>query len=294
MPSLKSFAKQAYAVLPFKQPVYKILRRLGPPPEPIYRHLHFKGVIHVEVDTGKQFLIRHNGYMIENELFWKGLHGWEPVSMKLWTRLCADSKVIFDIGANTGVYALTAQTVNPEAKVIAVEPVERVFAHLEENVRLNGYPITVINAAVSDQTGVATLYDIPESSHVLSVSLNPEWNKGSTRLRPVKVPCITVSDLLEQAEEDHVDLLKIDVETHEPAVLRGFHKILKRDKPSLLIEILNDQVAEEVTTLVEGLGYAYYNIDDVSWPPAKVEHLAKSNHFNFLICQPAVAEVIGL
>lgn len=294
MPSLKGLAKQAYAVLPFKQPVYKILRRLGPPPEPIYRHLHFKGIINVPVTRTEQFRIMHHGYMIENELFWSGLQGWEKVSMELWTRLCRRSGTILDIGANTGVYALTAQAVNPSAMVIAVEPVQRIHAQLGENARLNGGKVITVHAAASDHTGTAILYDLPEREHVLSVSLEPEWNQGIAGLKPVEVPCTTVAELLEKHSATGVDLLKIDVETHEAAVLRGFLDILRRDKPTLLIELLNDKVAEDVSVLLKGMGYWYYNIDDVTWPPVKTEHLSKSRHFNFLICQPGVAKAIGI
>lgn len=293
MASAKHLAKQLYGAIPFKQPLFKALRRWATPPERIYRHLHFKGVITVPVSADKHFRIMHHGYMIENELFWKGLYGWEGVSMKLWTRLCEQSQVILDIGANTGVYALVAQAVNPAAKVVAVEPVERIFTLLSENIALNGNRIMGVHAAASDSTGVATLYDLPDRPYVLSVSLNPEWNQGGSLLQPVEVPSITVTDLLERAGETHVDLLKIDVETHEPAVLRGFIELIKRDRPSMLIEILNEDVARRISALLEGLGYQYYNLDDVTWPPTPAEQLSKSDHFNFLVCQPEVATAIG-
>ncbi len=108
MSTFRSIIKQCYAALPFKQPAYKVLRRLGPPPERIYRHLHFKGTIEVDVSPTEHFRMQHHGYMIENELFWKGLAGWEKVSMELWTRLSKRCNVILDIGANTGMYALVA------------------------------------------------------------------------------------------------------------------------------------------------------------------------------------------
>ena len=88
--------------------------------------------------------------------------------------------------------------------------------------------------------------------------------------------------------------MKIDVETHEPEVLAGFRKILLRDKPSLLIEILNDEVAKRVEEQIKDVGYLYYNIDDVTWPPPRVATLTRSGHFNFLLCQPEVARSIGL
>ncbi len=290
----KHLAKRLYDLMPFKQPLYTALRAMAHVPEPIYRHLHFKGAITVPISPTEEFRIMHHGHMIENEMFWQGLGGWEKISIGLWTRLCRRSNVIFDIGANTGVYALVAQAVNPAALVVAVEPVERIFRKLEANIALNHWNIKAFHAAASDRTGTAVLFDMPSSEHVLSVSLEADWNSSNPQLRPVEVPCITVVDLLHRVDASSVDLLKIDVETHEPAVLKGFAEVLRRDRPTLLIELLNDEVALQVAQLVSGLDYVYYNIDEITWPPQRVDTLTKSKHFNFLICQREVAASIGI
>lgn len=294
MNALKRFAKRLYAALPFKQPLFTALRAVLPVPEPVYRHLHFKGIITVKVDAKASFRIRHHGHLIENELFWQGLSGWEKTSLELWTRLCRKSQVILDIGANTGVYALVAKAVAPKAVIAALEPVPRVFARLEENIALNGGGITALRAAASDHKGSAVLYDQGWADHVLSVSLDPEWNKQDPNLTPIDVPCLTVMDVLSELKQPTVDLVKIDVETYEPTVLRGFVDLIRRDKPTMLIELLNDTVAQQVAELVDGLGYAYYNIDDQAWPPLRTDRLSRSAHYNFLICRPEVAASIGL
>lgn len=294
MPFLKTAAKRIYGRIPFKRQLYTAIRAWVDVPEPLHRHLHFTGPFTVAVGPSARFKINHYGYMIENELFWQGITGWEKVSMELWIRLCREARLIIDIGANTGVYALVAQAVNPMAEVIAVEPVARVFDKLQANVALNGNKVRSVNAAVSDHTGTATLFDRPDSEHVFSVSLDPEWNRNNPALRPVEVPCVTVAGLVEDSGATAVDLLKIDVETHEPAVLRGFKALLERDRPSLLIEILNDRVAEQITELIHGMDYVYYNIDERAWPPQRVGVLSPSTDFNFLICRPEVALALGL
>lgn len=294
MPTARSILKRLYEAVPFKQPVFQMVRRVVSLPEPVYRHLHFKGIIDVPISPTAGFRIRHHGYMIENELFWNGFNGWEKISMELWTRLSRNAQVIVDIGANTGVYALAAAAMQPDALVIAVEPVRRIYDKLADNASLNGGRIKTVHAAASSRSGVAVLYDLPEREHVLSVSLDPEWNKESAGLKPVEVPAITVADLLVQHGATRVDLLKIDVETYEAEVLRGFLEILHRDRPSMLIEILNEKVAAEVGSILNGLDYDYYNIDDITWPPKKTHALSRSGHFNFLVCRPEVAKSIGL
>jgi FkbM family methyltransferase len=290
---MKKLLKSLYAAMPFKQPLFKILRAF-PVPQRVYQHLHFQGIIDVPVPGRGSFRMRHHGYMIENELFWRGIKGWEKISLELWMRLCRRSDTIIDVGANTGVYALLAKAVKPDATIIAVEPVARVFRKLEENIALNGGGIHAVRAAMTDHEGEVMLYDLPESDHVLAVSLNKEHLAYLPAARPVPVPARTMAGIAQEFRLPRIDLMKIDVETHEPEVLAGFIDILRRDKPTLLIEILNDKVAARVEEQVRGLGYLFYNIDDVTWPPEKAATLTKSKHFNYLFCQLEVAHAIGL
>ena len=44
---MRKIARKLYRAIPFKQPAYETLRRFLAVPEPIYRHLHFQGVIDV-------------------------------------------------------------------------------------------------------------------------------------------------------------------------------------------------------------------------------------------------------
>lgn len=290
---MKTLFKRIYQALPFKRQVFVLLRALPLPPG-VYQHLHFKGIISIEVPGHGAFRMRHHGYMIENELFWKGIKGFERISFELWIKLCPKSTTILDIGANTGVYALIAKTVNPDSTIIAVEPLQRICAKLEENIALNGGGIIPLRAAVTDRDGEVTLYDLPEREHVNAVSLNRDHLADLDGVQPVTVPAHTIKTIAHTHRLPRIDLVKIDVETHEPEVLAGFGDMLQRDKPSLLIEILNNDVAQRVERAVEGLGYLFYNIDDETWPPELTKTLTKSKHFNFLLCQPATARSIGL
>lgn len=119
--------KIIYNFIPFKRDFFYLIKTFWKPKETIYRHLHFVGIFKVKINQSKTFKIKHYGYQIENEIFWSGLtEGWEKESVKLWIELCKCSEIIFDIGANTGMYSLIAKTINPGANVYAFEPVARV------------------------------------------------------------------------------------------------------------------------------------------------------------------------
>jgi FkbM family methyltransferase len=279
--------------LPFKKQFFFLLKSIVKPDKKIYQHLHFKGVFKVDIDKKRNFKIMHHGYQIENEVFWEGLYnGWEKRSMRLWKKLCEDSLVIFDIGANTGLYSLVAQATNSESSIFAFEPVSRVFKKLKQNIELNGFDIICNEMAISDQTGKAKIFDTREE-HTLSVAVNKDLDPNSGRTFPVEIDIITLDKFITQNKIDKIDLMKIDVETHEVEVLKGFKEHIHLFQPSMLIEILNEEVARGVEEIISGMDYVYYNIDEDSGI-RKVEQLDKSDYYNFLICTPEIATKLNL
>jgi len=124
----KKVLKKLYSTLPYKKVVFLFLKKYFHLPRKYYQHLHFNDVFEIRIDEEKSFKAQHFGAKVENEIFWTGLYGsWEKESLKLWSYLCKTSRFIFDVGANTGIYSLIAQTMNQEANIYAFEPVERVF-----------------------------------------------------------------------------------------------------------------------------------------------------------------------
>ena len=290
---MKKVLKFIYRILPFKKQVYLMLKKVWTPRENIYKHLHFKGVFNVRVDDRTWFKLNHYGYQIENEIFWTGLSGgWEKTSMAIWIALCKKSMVIFDIGANTGIYSLVAKATHPAAEVYAFEPVKRVYSKLVDNSLLNGYDIACHELAVSNADGQALIYDTTDD-HTLSVTLNKNLHRPETTVIPTVVTTIRLSSLIDKDEMKKIDLIKIDVETHEPEVLEGLEPYLSRDKPSILVEVLNDDIGKQIEKIVHGNNYLYFNIDEQGGI-RRTESILKSDHYNYLLCQPDTAHSLGL
>src|SRR5437868_2742445 len=157
---MKRLFKLLYNSLPFKKNFFLILKRFIRLSPETYRHLHFKGNFKVKVDDEHEFVMRHYGYLVENEIFWGGLYqnSWEAGPLKYWTELCKDSSYIIDAGANTGVYSLIAKEVNKKAEVVAFEPVKGVYAMLQKNIKLNGFDVLCIEKALSNTDGEAIIY----------------------------------------------------------------------------------------------------------------------------------------
>jgi FkbM family methyltransferase len=281
--------------MPLKQQLFGLVKQVYTPPKRIYQHLSFQGVFSIVPQKGHCFRMWHYGYELENDIFWAGLlDGWEKVSIGLWVKLCANPKnqVIIDVGANTGIYALVAKCLNPNATVHAFEPVKRVCEKLSANVALNGYDIGCHEVGLSNYDGEAVIYET-DGEHVYSVTVNQNIHSQHTAVKETRIRVQRLDTFIEQQALPRIDLLKIDVETHEPEVLEGFGAYLEKFKPTLLIEILTAEVAEKVSAWVGHLGYCYFNIDE-NKGIRQVDAIAVSDYYNFLLCTEEVAKELGL
>ena len=288
---IKSVIKSIYRNFPWKQEVFSLLKKLYRPPRRIYQHLYFNGIFPVKVGK-ERFYLKHYGYQIENTIFWEGIESWEKVSTGLWIKLCKRADVILDIGANTGIYSLVASTINPNASVYAFEPVSRVYNKLVENIQLNNFKVACFEAAVSNSDGKAVIYDQP-TEHILSVTVNKNMHKASVEVIETEINTLTLASFIEKNKISKIDLIKIDVETHEPEVLEGLKSYLGIYKPTLLIEILEDEVGCRVEAIVNDLGYLFFDIDEEN-VPRQVNHLTKSSYYNYLICSRETAIYLNL
>ena len=290
---MKNLLKKIYTVIPFKKELFSILKIIWKPSHRYYKHLHFKGVFNIDIDKSRSFKIKHYGFELENEIFWQGLtNGWEKESLKLWVKLCEKSDIILDIGANTGIYSLVAKAVNPASKVFAFEPVHRVFTKLVENITLNNFDTIPIEKAISNSNGTAVIYDL-DSEHVYSVTVNKDLSVSDLKTIETKIETVTLNSFIKEYNLNKIDLIKIDVETHEPEVLEGFNEYISVYKPTILIEILNDEVGEKVNKLVTGLDYLFFNINEDDGI-RQVEKITQSDFLNYLLCNEKTAKELGL
>lgn len=292
---MKFLFKKVYVLIPLKQQFFKFLKRFWIPKESIYKHLHFHGVIDVKVEDDFSFKIHHVGHQIENELFWDGIeNAWEKVSMSLWIKLSKRSTIIFDIGAYTGLYSLVSASLNPNSKIYTFEPMEHNFNLLNKNVALNNYlNITTIKKACSNTSGKAIVYVEKNITLTTSVTVNKNLFCEEKELEIVPIETIRLDEYFNSEKIEGLDLIKIDVETHEYEVLLGMNDLIKKYKPTFLIEVLNEDVAKNIESLVKDLAYLYFDINEVS-RIQQVSSIKKSSYYNYLICQENIAKELDL
>jgi len=291
---MKKNLRKIYRLLPFKKQLFQAVRFFWSPPHSVYKHLHFTGIINVRVDETTSFKMKHYAKEIENDVFWKGLTGgWEKISIHYWMILCRQAGVIIDIGANTGLYALTAKALNLSANVYAFEPLKQMFDKLIFNNQLNQFDIASVEKAVSDTNGSAVIYETG-TDHVAAATLNAAIRQPDILTKETLIETITLDTFILENNIRKIDLIKIDVETHEPNVLEGYKQFLPLHRPDFLIEVLTVEVAAKLQRQFEGLGYCYFNIDDKRGTVTKTDTICKSDHFNYLVCKKETAQQLQL
>jgi FkbM family methyltransferase len=134
------------------------------------------------------------------------------------------SRCIIDVGANSGSWTLAAQDAWPEATVHAFEPSAAMFGEL--SARVPG--AVLVQAALGDCEGVATLYAVPGLSGLSSLHNRDLGAHGMTMSSVETVPVTTLDGYCAVNDISQVDYLKIDAEGHDLAVLRGASGLLER------------------------------------------------------------------
>lgn len=140
---------------------------------------------------------------------------------------------VFDVGAYIGEYASRIRHFYPGAKIWAFEPNPSTFAQLQQAAQRDRF--TAVNVGFSDRPGAAQLYDYATSAGdfgSVHASLHPGVIDGIHHAQPaeVRVEITTIDAFMASEKVPHVNLLKVDAEGHELAVLRGAKRAIVSGK----------------------------------------------------------------
>jgi FkbM family methyltransferase len=162
--------------------------------------------------------------------------------------------VVVDAGSNIGYYTL--MSLASFFEVVAFEPQVRACQLLRMSVTVNGFQgLTLVNAALSDTVGATVRVPYVKGN----------WG-GSSTIDDTDVKICQTSDM-ECASTTTVDanvqktvfVLKIDVEGHEEAVLRGSMDTIRRFRPMhIIMEYRPEQMS--LADWLLSIGYVAFNI----------------------------------
>jgi len=163
------------------------------------------------------------------------------------------SGVLWDIGANIGLHGLTAKKLAPDAEVICFEPSPAILGMLWRNRVLNDLDVRVVAAALSDRTDFQ-VFCIAAAGNPGMSSLSP-WSEAEYEGRTL-VATVRGDELVQSGLLAAPTVIKLDVEGHEEAVLRGLTHVLAS---SCRVVIFEDAPEEDTPTkaLLAAAGFGF-------------------------------------
>ena len=234
------------------------------------------------------------------------LGSYEASVQKTYRTLVRPGDVVFDVGANVGAHTLHfAQLVGPEGQVHAFEPTDFAVAKLRKNLALN--PELVARVAphqlfLSAEGPEELPKEICSSWPVdrwTAKSISAELNERHLGLvKSVQGAVGITGDAFFAAQRlERLDLIKIDVDGNECAVLNGLHRTLEEFRPKIIIELdpfLHVTEArdtfDECVLFLSGLGYAFFDANTRRPIPSTGqglrEHIPSGTSINGLLLFP--------
>ena len=200
------------------------------------------------------------------------------------------NKEAVDVGVYRGVY--TYKLSKEFKHVHAFEPNQLIYPFLEKNLTKIVKNMTLKNLALSDSNGDVNLRIPSRSKSIFKTNYEEIYKLGCATIHEgnkidnknnFKVKKIKLDDLL---EDKNISFVKIDVEGHEREVITGSKKIIKKNKPVLLVEIEerhNNFPILDTIEFIKNFGYNSYfvadgNVKDVK----KLKDINSENNFLFI------------
>jgi FkbM family methyltransferase len=181
-------------------------------------------------------VIKHRTFVQYKQLSWKSLSVVEfDAELLLLEFLLKKDSVFFDVGGNKGEYTYYAEKIISPSNSFVFEPEKKLHFTLTKLFK----NCQVYDIAFSDSKGIQQ-FKTPIINGVADNCLstleigNKEDNETETIIDTVKTD--TIDNFI--LEKNSVpNLIKIDVEGHELAVLKGAEECIRKHNPTLIIEI---------------------------------------------------------
>lgn len=201
---------------------------------------------------------------------------WEMWITKIFARLVQPGMTVVDIGANIGYYSLIAGTqVGPRGKVISFEANPQVFRLLANSMEINGFldRSELVNKGVMDKQGELTFYKLASHHGSSSFFIDPAVvAQFRDSMEEITVQCLSLDEYFD-GRDLRVDVIKIDAEGAEPAIIAGARNVLVKNAGVKILMEYTPVNRGAVETLLS-LGFKMWNMGyDALLSPVTVDEL---------------------
>jgi FkbM family methyltransferase len=154
----------------------------------------------------------------------------------LQSAIFPENLVFWDIGANVGLYSVLFGKRFPEGQVVAFEPNNELHSLLAKNLELNNISNCLIERkALSSHSGIGKMFSENSRPGAGRIKLEIDSSEAAN-----KFEITTGDEYILQHPLLIPGLIKIDVEGHEPEVIKGMAQILSAHRPTLTIEVFKN------------------------------------------------------
>lgn len=221
--------------------------------------------------SGHKFLASTSDIIVTPHLIDGGVI--EPHLTRTLVSLIRPGEVVVDIGANVGYYSvLAAWRAYPDGEIWSFEPNPHAYALLSDNMTMTGHAMMARRRAValSDHSGTATLRIFPGYEATSTIRAVPEAFVSHTAKETGRTSHTVDVELvpLDHAMRDiaAVDVIKIDAEGHEPAIIAGAQEILGRSRDVKIVmefvpPIMEAGEARSMLSTLRNAGFDIYRIE---------------------------------
>jgi FkbM family methyltransferase len=171
--------------------------------------------------------------------------------------------VAYDVGANVGFYTLLfSKLVGESGKVFAFEPFPENLVDLLAHLRLNGADnCRAISGALAREAGIAPFREGPSNS----------MGALAAEDAVLRVPTMSLDALVDAGVIPPPDLVKIDVEGAEAAVLEGARGLLQRTRAIWFVALHGAAATAQTETVLRGLDYRLFRLDGSEIAPGAID-----------------------
>lgn len=229
-------------------------------------------------DGGHLWMTSADAHRYLSRLRAEGPRGYEPLTAATWWCLATTARVIIDIGAHVGYYALLAGRAAPAAAVHAAEPLREAADLLDTTAARNGLTITVHRVALGAVAGRTRLQlpATPANPVPTTATTAGDRARAASPPGPTRVVDVTTLDTLLRGGRDHVDLVKLDVEGSEREVLTGGRHTIAAHRPDILMEVaVDDDTSFAALAWLRSRGYRIHDLTPTGPTPIAPEALPR-------------------
>ena len=195
--------------------------------------------------------------------------GYEPITQHALMVLIyldglrGNKTVLADIGVNIGLHTFYLKSQYPGMEVIAFDPSPASWIYFELSLKYNGTSnVRLEKIALSDQSGTLDFYRWGHESS--ADALCDTGRVPGVVPEIIKVPALKMDDL---KNLPNITVIKMDTEGAELSILSGAEKMLRQNRPFILLEFNSTNIVafgvtpKDIMDKVLGLEYDLYTLD---------------------------------